>query len=140
MQLVKIAEEYQTTFIIEKCKKVMETLLESNIEWSFPFCRPDNLYMLRRARSCLKILTTAKSLEYEEIITNACKTIGCFGHAIFTGTVTKGEVYPNKNFQKRENEDPIEDCRKLFEELSDALKNELLLQRLRRCDNLEMLK
>lgn len=94
LQLVKIADEYQTTSIVEKCKKVMKDLLQSNLKSNLLF-EPGsvNLDRLRRARTCLKILTTAKSVEYEAIITEACQTIGRFGHAIFTGTVPEHDVY-----------------------------------------------
>jgi hypothetical protein len=79
------------------------------------------------------------------LVNEACTVIAHFGHGIFTGTVQ----YPNyigiPGFSlpplKKPVDNPanaVNDCKKLFDNLSLELKYQLIHKRLELCDNLEM--
>lgn len=135
LQIVHLAEEYQAGLIIRKCKQEMTAWLQSELENA----KQSSNYLFEnseRARTCLKILLDANSLNYKDVVQQACSVIGRFGHAVFTGTLLP--KYGYHSYHGREKNDPITDCKNLFNKLPQNLKYLLLQTRLSLIDNMDM--
>jgi hypothetical protein len=79
---VKIADEYQVTSIINKCKEVMMVLLENPIKQP----NPNGCHYLHQAvwlRPCLRIVAKAHELGYDAVVKYAVKSIAKFGHILY---------------------------------------------------------
>ncbi|XP_045206745.2 uncharacterized protein LOC123558986 [Mercenaria mercenaria] len=162
LSVVYIAEEYQAKLIIRKCKDFMSEWLQSELESART--TSSDLEKLGRVRTCLRILSTAETLQYNAIVEEACKVIGNIGHAIIIGTLSESKEYERKQSQKgniyeepsnedplaeepsnedplaeeHSNEDPLADCKTLFDKLPEQLKYKLMVARQELCDSIEM--
>ncbi|XP_060558119.1 BTB and MATH domain-containing protein 38-like [Ruditapes philippinarum] len=140
LSVVHIAEEYQAELMITRCQSVMSDWLKSELALAqTPTSLEDRS---RRARTCLRVMSEANSLQYETLVKEACTVIAYFGHVIFTGTVLLPPSYSKFAIRQRKIltnvDNPVSDCKKLFDNLSIELKYELIQKRLKLCDTLEM--
>lgn len=138
-----IAEKYQCTLIINRCKAEMSNSLKSEIELAAETgsdaCRYDC------ARECLEILIKADSLHYQDQLSEAVNTISRFNYKYFAGKVVNnqkgnkirmfGSCTPASNQSERNVEDAASECKDLYESLTEEMQYKLLMQRLTVCDN-----
>lgn len=106
-----------------------------------------------RVKTCLQILQKANACGYDELTTNAIKTIARFKHETFTGVNDQSKLVPGftlgtKVFPPQFPAPPLfpssfaspaqypieNDCKELFEGLPEKVKTDILLERLRICD------
>ncbi|XP_060589989.1 uncharacterized protein LOC132745177 [Ruditapes philippinarum] len=134
LRIVEIANEYQVTSIIKKCKETMMTWLQT----LFGQARTKGhyLYQAEYLRPCLRIIAKAHELSYNDVVQFAAKTIAKFGHILYN----KGQTQPPLNpwcspyiTDKRGDEtysDIKEDCMNMFQELSLDIKYKIVTERL----------
>lgn len=144
LRVSPLAEEYQATLLIQKCKKAMEVWVDSGKEEERQY--PTAEKTVRVSKICLQILVNAISLHYEDVIEKAVQTIAKFGYIYFTGTARKQDVYFKKvknkhiSFSCQDQQEKIvpyepeinelENCKTLYDSLSDQMKVRLLSTRL----------
>ncbi|XP_060585970.1 BTB and MATH domain-containing protein 38-like [Ruditapes philippinarum] len=138
--LVHIAEEYQAGLMITRCQSFMSDWLKSELALAHQTTSLEN--RVKSAKTCLRVMSEANSLQYETLVNEACTVIAHFGHGIFTGTV-QYQNYMGFSFSQSKNPvdnlaNAVNDCKKLFDNLSIELKYKLIHKRLELCDNLEM--
>ncbi|XP_045206749.2 uncharacterized protein LOC123558990 [Mercenaria mercenaria] len=165
LRVVSFAEEYQVDVSVKRCQNVMKTWLSSEVESALK--TKDSLIKAKHARTCLNILTKAQACGFEELVIHAIQVIARFGHEVFTGSIKVPQVLPDNGFGFTQAQEgslfgkpavtalnpiqttkrgfnfgkptcPSEECKKLYESLSEELKTRLLLQRLKLCDDGKM--
>lgn len=120
LRIVPLADEYQVTAIVTKCKAVMMSML-SNAEkiasaytnWS------TNQEPLKK---CLTVLKSATSLNYTDIIDLAVKSIARFGYGLYNG-------FDHPRFGSKMS-NPYRDCDDLFKSISFEIRYKILSERL----------
>jgi hypothetical protein len=83
LRIVPLAEKYQVTAIVTKCKAVLKSMLSNAEETA-----SDTDYItehLKPLKKCLNVLNSAASLNYTDIIALAVKSIARFGYCLYDG-------------------------------------------------------
>jgi hypothetical protein len=139
LRIVLLAEEYQVTSILTKCKSVMKSTL-SNAEEK---ASKDGISVtqLEPLKECLKTLNSAISLNYIDIMDLAVKSIARFGYCLYEENDYSQDVfrrpYPVLELNNRIDgnnrttyRNIYRDCNVLFKSLSLEIRYKILSERL----------
>lgn len=83
LRVVNIADEYQVTSVITKCKGLMMGWLQASFDQARAKGYPYYLYQAVYLRPCLRIVAKAYELTYNDVVKFAVKTIAKFGHILY---------------------------------------------------------
>ena len=146
LRLAPLAEEYQVTAIITKCKTVMESIVsKAQAKIKSATFTTDHLEPLRE---CLNVLKSAVSLNYTNVFNLSIDAVARFGYGLYTKVEIPVSPYFNKYSLDRKtsyksNEtyaDVRNECITLYRSLSLRCRNIILLCRLGKVDkNLEFI-
>jgi hypothetical protein len=133
---VSIADEYQVTSVINKCKEYMMRWLQA----SFDQARAkDNHYLYQAVylRPCLSIVAKAHELTFNDVVKFAVKIIAKFGHILYNEgqkdlqrMYDVDEIFPSDKTGDETFGDIKMDCMKMFQKLSFEIKYKIVAERL----------
>jgi hypothetical protein len=131
-----IAEEYQVTSVIKKCKETMMTWLQASLDQArgkgYHY-----LYQTEYLRQCLRIVAKAHELSYNDVVEFAVKIIAKFGHILYNDGQKESPRtrYGNEPSVSDKTGDETfgdikMDCMKMFQNLSFEIKYKIVAERL----------
>ncbi|XP_045206734.1 uncharacterized protein LOC123558974 [Mercenaria mercenaria] len=137
LSIVGIAEEYQVKSMTTKCKEVMKAWLLKTVEEAKSM---DYNHRVEPLRECFRIINTAISLNYDDIVTSGVKTVAKYGHVHYIRnrprpTRTHGPVFGARTIQQTsKTEEPIDqikkECMEMFNGLPAEVRCRILSERL----------
>jgi uncharacterized protein YqgV (UPF0045/DUF77 family) len=137
LRIVPLAEEYQVTSIVTKCKAVIKSMLLKAEKNASNVCI--SVTQLEPLKKCLNILQSATSLNYTDITALAVKSIARFGYSLYDGLdhskVFFSRTYPGldskiDNTKETTYGDLYRYCDVLFKGLSLDIRYKILSERL----------
>ncbi|XP_060557712.1 uncharacterized protein LOC132718096 [Ruditapes philippinarum] len=136
LRIVSIADEYQVTSVIKKCKEYMISWLQA----SFDQARAKGnhyLYHAEYLRPCLRIVAKVHELSYNDLVKFAVKSIAKFGHILYNTGQKESQKMHIKNQPSPSDKTGDEtfgdikmDCMKMFQNLPFEIKYKIVAERL----------
>ncbi|XP_060597905.1 uncharacterized protein LOC132751709 [Ruditapes philippinarum] len=135
LDIMPIAEEYQVTRILCKCKICLKKWLTDELETARKGQSIDHFVI--PARNCLYILKTVAMLNYSELIELCVGVVSQFGHRIFFGSYSPNTIKVKKLKVRISDkgkfttvEEIISECTEVFKSLQADVKYDVLARRL----------
>ncbi|XP_060576789.1 uncharacterized protein LOC132734088 [Ruditapes philippinarum] len=140
LRIVPLAEEYQVTAMVTKCKAAMKWMLSKAEETAKGGAFIIEL-QLQPLKKCFTVLHSAVSLNYTDISVLAVNYIAQFGYCLYNDTdYSKNDVFRNNTLDGKINNvttygEVRKECQALFKSLPDDIRCKILSERLKKVNN-----
>ncbi|XP_060576797.1 uncharacterized protein LOC132734097 [Ruditapes philippinarum] len=133
LRIVPLAEEYQVTAIVTKCKAVMKSML-SKAENKGSGAHKDS--QIEPLSECFNVLKSAVSFNFTDISTLAVKSIAKFGYCWYNDVdYDKFVIFTTYGGNKPDKGEARKECQALFESLPLETRYNILSERLKQVND-----
>ncbi|XP_060576775.1 uncharacterized protein LOC132734075 [Ruditapes philippinarum] len=139
LRIVPLADEYQVTAIVTKCKAVMKWMLSNAVKTAANVNYKEE--QLQPLKKCFTVLHSAVSLDYTDISDLAVNYIAKFGYCLYNDIdYSENDEFRYPRFDQNINNvatygNVHKECQTLFKSLPDDIRCKILSERLKKVNN-----